>query len=410
MSALHFTALCVALVSPPEVVSFDAAVAFALEHHPSLRAATWEEAAAEGAMVNVRALAWPQLLGFATVYHLSQPSSVTLKQDAVVASLTLTVPLLALQQWGDWTHAQTTVRVQKQRTQQTRRSLAINAAQAYFDVVLAARLVEVGNNAVEQGQAHFAYAHTRFVGGVGTQLDELRADQDLAQSQSIRVSAQDSLIERQAALGVAMGADQGVGAEAVQSIAIRRDLVAQNDDIEARADVQEALEAQAAAQQIEDDDWRDYMPSLLVRGEPFFVHPATPILPNWGWSASITLSVPFYDGGARYGLAHQRHGANRQSQRALTLVRRIARSEVRAARAAFELANQAHEVAKRASGAAHDAVALATQAYRGGSTDNLAVIDAQRSDRDAATGVAIAEDAVLRAHLAYLASVGMFPP
>ncbi len=403
-------ALSLALTSPPSVMSFDDSVAFALAHHPSLRAAGWEERASEGAMAYSRAQAWPQLVGNASAYHASQRSSVTFAQDALAASLQLTVPLLAPQTWGDWTHAQTAVRVQRQHTLQTRRSLAIGVAQTYFDVVLAARLVEVGSNAVEQGRAHFNYAHTRFVGGVGTQLDELRADQDLAQSQSIAVSAADNLLQMQAALGVSMGAEQAVGTEAVQALAVRRDLPDQADDIEARADVQEAVAALGAAQQIEDDNWRDYSPSLLARGEPFWAHPSTPILPNWGWSASIALSVPFYDGGVRYGWARERHALAEERRATLAMVRRVARSEVRAARATFELAGQAHEVARRASLAAHESVSLATQAYRSGSTDNLAVIDAQRSDRDAATGVAIAEDALLRAHLAYLAAVGMFPP
>jgi outer membrane protein TolC len=58
---------------------------------------------------------------------------------------------------------------------------------------------------------------------------------------------------------------------------------------------------------------------------------------------------------------------------------------------------------------AHEALDLASQAYRAGATSNLEVIDAERRARDADTAAVIADDNARQARLDLLAAAGQFP-
>ena len=405
-----FAACMLAAPSPVPVLPFAAAVSYSLQHHPQLRAAAWAETAAEGQVAQVRAAAWPHLTATAAAVHLSQDKSASIAPNQLTAAVQLAVPLVAMREWGAWTHSKTAARLQILRTQTLRRRVALDVARAYFAVQLAAQLVEVGQNAVDQGTAHFNYTDTRAKGGVGTQLDALRADQDLAQSESIRVMAVSALARAQLALGVAMGADGPIDAESAVDARLWQVPAAPSEEVDGRADVQFALQDYEAARQIEADNWRDYTPTVVLRAEPFWAHPQTVLQPTWGWAAALSLSLPLYDGEVRYGLAHQRHALTQERLQTLKAMRRLARAEVRAAHAVVLQADAAQVAALRASVAARSAVALAGDAYRGGTTDNLAVIDAQRRDRDAHSAAAIADDALLRARLDYLAATGLFPP
>ena len=65
--------------------------------------------------------------------------------------------------------------------------------------------------------------------------------------------------------------------------------------------------------------------------------------------------------------------------------------------------------ARAAAAAAATAATLADKSYRAGASTNIEVIDAERVARDAASQVAIAEDAARQARLDLLLATGAFP-
>jgi outer membrane protein len=121
------------------------------------------------------------------------------------------------------------------------------------------------------------------------------------------------------------------------------------------------------------------------------------------------LSVPFYDGGARYGAHDVRAAELAQSRTLLEAALRQARSEVRVAFEASQRADTSLKSATRAAELAGRALQMAMQAYQAGATTDIEVLDAERRARDAETSAVIAEDTARRARLDLLAASGRFP-
>jgi outer membrane protein TolC len=125
--------------------------------------------------------------------------------------------------------------------------------------------------------------------------------------------------------------------------------------------------------------------------------------------AELALALPIYDGGLRYGQEHERRArAGEAHLKVEDTVRRV-RSEVRTAYDEVAIADLALGQAEQSARFAAKALALAVAAYRGGATNNLDVIDAERRARDSETQEAVAEDAAREARLDLLAATGKFP-
>jgi outer membrane protein TolC len=75
----------------------------------------------------------------------------------------------------------------------------------------------------------------------------------------------------------------------------------------------------------------------------------------------------------------------------------------------MERADEGLAASREAARLAHEALDLATIAYRAGATTNLEVIDAQRVARNAELQAAVAEDSARQARLDLLYSSGRFP-
>jgi outer membrane protein TolC len=147
----------------------------------------------------------------------------------------------------------------------------------------------------------------------------------------------------------------------------------------------------------------------LATGQIFGQNPPSPTVPHFGWQVQLMLSVPLYDGGARYGRMAQRHALEAEATLALDDGSRRARSEVRVALAAAHAAEQALVDAERARAQAALALQLATASYRKGLSQNLEVIDAERQARDSATQAVLAHNTLRRAQVDLVAAAGQFP-
>jgi outer membrane protein TolC len=176
-----------------------------------------------------------------------------------------------------------------------------------------------------------------------------------------------------------------------------------------RPDVQARDEATRAAERTVRHDWADYMPYLNLLFSPFYQEPPTPTIPHTGWEAELVLTVPFYDGGLRYGQQHQRSAQAEQARLVAEATLRQARSDVRVAFEELQRADIALDQATQSAAFAKRALELANIAYRAGATTNLEVIDAERQARDADSQSALAEDASRQARLDLLSASGHFP-
>jgi outer membrane protein TolC len=393
-------------------VSLVDAVNQALARNPTAVVAYAEVRRAEALMVEARASSLPTLIGTGTYTRLDDDrklgATVIASANQLSANLALTVPLVAPRSWVQWSHASDQIDVAKASAAEVRRVVAVTVARAYLTIVAQKRVIDAVTRARDTDQAHFDFAHQRLVGGVGNRIDEVRANQQV-QSDEANVQQQWSNLARdREALGVLVGVGGPLDAEE-PNLGAPTDAAQAMKDAEHRTDVVVADTRLRAADRVVKDGWADYSPYLTGVAAPFYQNPPSLTQPLTGWQAQLVLTVPFYDGGLRYGLAKERDALHDEAQASLDATLRQARADVRAAFEEVRRADAALQAARQAGDLARRALELAEIAYRAGATTNLEVIDAERTARDAETAVAVAEDGARQARLDLLSATGRFP-
>jgi outer membrane protein TolC len=420
------------LVGGPRV-SLGEAVRMALARNPTVVTASEEIRRAEALLEETRAASLPTLTGNATytrndharvsptetlnvtgvgsgavIGQVTLPRSVFVPIEQVGANLTLALPLLAPRAWVAWSHAGDDVDVARASAVDVQRTVAVAVARAYLTIVAQKRVIDAATRARDTDNAHYLFAHQRYVGGIGNRIDEVRADQQRQSDEAALEQDYASLAREREALGVLVGTGGALDAEE-PNLKAPIDPERAIRDAEHRSDVQAADLRRLAASHRVRDDWADYMPTLNAIVEPFFWDPSSITQPQSGFEAQLVFSIPFYDGGLRYGQAKERQALRDETETSLEAILRQARSDVRVAFEEVRRADAALASSRQAADLARTAVELAEIAYRGGAATNIEVIDAERTARDAETAVAVAEDGAREARLDLLAATGRFP-
>jgi outer membrane protein TolC len=321
----------------------------------------------------------------------------------------LAVPLIAAHAWTQTWHAEDNRESAKASAADVRRQLALATARAYLAIVTQKNLLSATTSARDTARAHYEFAHARFAGGIGTRLDEVRAEDEYQTDVALLASGWAGLARAQEALGVLAAADGPLDAQAEPPLPETPALDDALSGAASRSDVRAAESRQRAANHQVRDAWADYLPYLYGAFQPFYQNPPTLVQPLTGWQAQLILSVPIYDGGLRYGLQRERKAAADEARTAVEGALRQARADVRTAFEEMRRADESLAAAQKASVLTHQALDLANLAYKSGAATNLEVTDAQRSARDADDQVALAEDTARQARLDLLSASGRFP-
>jgi outer membrane protein TolC len=399
------------LVLTAQPMRFEEAVQRALQSNPALRVAASDAARASAQVEQARAGALPTLgvnvLGTRLDADRVLNDRVILGANQLGANVQLQVPLVAAKSWAAWKRADANADAVKANTLDMRRQVAVAAGRAWLVVLAQQRVLLAARRAQEVSFAHLQYAKDRRQAGLGSELDEIRAAQELAVARQQRATAEGTLHRLEEQLGVAVGLEAGVSAqdeEPVLTVPSEVDVSAA-----ARTDVKAAQSRLDATKVGTAWDWSDYTPLLSAIVQPIYQNPPTLTLPLWSFQAQLVLSLPLYDGGLRYGQQRERRALEEQATAQLEAVHRQASSEVRAALAQVTQADEALAAARDAATQASRTLDLSQQAFRAGASTNLEVVDAERRSRDADTQVALAEDAARQARLEVLAASGQFP-
>ncbi len=388
---------------PPglERVTFDEAVRLALSRNTSTQVSLLEIRRAEGLLSEARAGSLPTIVGNGTYSRLDADrvlnGNVILSKHQLNLNAVGTLPLLVPNRWAQWSHGADNLDAAKTSDADVRRQTAITAGRAYLAIVAQKRVLESIERARDTARAHYIFSRTRREGGVGNRIDEVQ-------------NALAAVVRAQEALGIVTGADRPLDSAEEPTFPPAPDVAeATRAAEERRQDVRAAQSRASAADHINRDSWLDYLPSLFATFQPFYQDPASLTVPTTGWQAQLLLTITIYDGGIRSGLAKERDAFAGEAHAQLDGLLRQTRSEVRLAYETLQRADAGLRESRLAAQLATEALKLADRAYQAGATGNLDVIDAERRARDAATAVAIAEDAVRQARLDLLSATGHFP-
>ncbi|MGD0527445.1 MAG: TolC family protein, partial [Polyangiaceae bacterium] len=321
-------------VDSPPAVGLKDAIGTALARNPTAVVAYAEIRRAQAIVEQVRSGALPTLYGSVAFTQLDSArvyaGVVQLPQSALQANALLTVPLVVPKPWAQWSQAKDQVDVARLSAEDTRRLVAVAVARAYLAIVAQKRVIDAAVRARDTDKAHYEYSHQRYAGGVGNRIDEVRASQELASDEANVQQQYSNLARDREALGVLVGVGGPLDANE-PALQAPSDPQQAMTEAEHRSDVQAAGARVHAAQHTIDDNWTDYSPYLAGTFLPFYQDPATVTYPTTGWQAQLILTVPFYDGGLRYGQQKERGVARDEARTQLEATLRQARSDVRTA-------------------------------------------------------------------------------
>jgi outer membrane protein len=394
-----------------EKISLTEAVRRAMARHPTALVAAQEIKRAEALLVEARSTSLPSLMANGMLTRLDSDrialGRVLSAKNQQSGNLTLTVPLVAPRSWMSWSEASANLDTSKASAEDVRRTLATSVARAYLTILSQKRNVDIGARAVEVDQAHYDYTHTRFSGGVGNRVDEVRAAQQLAADQAQFSNSFTALARSREALGILLGEENPV--DTFDDVSLPVPGTSFEDAAGRRQDVLAAKARALTAEKVRKDSWADFMPVLNGQIQPFFQHPSSLTMPETGWQAMLVLSFPLIEGGLRHGQMRERDALLAEARAQYDGLLRQTKSDIRVAVEEIRRADEAMRSSSAAAELAHQALDLANLAYHAGATTNIEVIDAERRARDADSAVVIAEDNVRQARLDLLVAAGQFP-
>jgi len=399
----------------PARITLDEAVRRAISRNTSVAIAVAEIERAHALLREVRSFALPTITGngvgtLLDSARVDTTGNVVQPRTTLTGNVQLTIPLLAPQRWVNWSHASEQVDVARLSAEDIRRQIAVSAARAYVTVLAQHRLVQANELARNNARDHLQYARARLDAGTGNRLDVVRSAQEVASDDSQVASALVNLVRAQEALGVLVGSDAPLDAvEEIQVTASASEADAMREAEARRADLRAARGRIDAADHVLRDSYADYLPFLSAVVTPFAATYSSLTAPSTGWQAQLVLTVPFFDGGFRYGAHEERSALLDEARISLEGALRQARSEVRTAFEEVRRNDFALQASREAARLAEEALQMTTTAYRAGATNDLDVLDAERRFRDAQTAAATAEDSARQARIDLLAATGRFP-
>jgi len=313
------------------------------------------------------------------------PDFIMQPQDQFTAGASLQVPLIQPQAWAD-VGAAKAGRDAVEATAESRRLQAESGlVKACWLAQAAQEKVDVTARGVTTAKAHEASTRRRLDAGIGTQLDVLQAQVELARRKSDQVSAVADLDKARGAIGALLGIQGPVD---VKLPALDADPAPEEGVPDDHPDLVAAHAAWQATQRQVASAWWRQAPTLSGSATVFGSDVQYVTGKKDGWKLSLNLTWVLFDGGARYGLLDkaraQRVQAEAQEQQARLNLDRDARDAERSLQAARELLALAQEGSKTAA----EAEATATRLYDAGLLNSLDLIDAQQRHIEADLGLA----------------------
>jgi outer membrane protein TolC len=400
-------------VAPVERLTLQEAIQRAVEANPTVAEARAGILRAEALLQQVRAGTLPFVTGTAfttTINEARRFEDVDVTpQTLFQGSIDVGMPVLAATRWAARTQATDQLRIAEVNVEEVRRQLAIAAAEAYLTIIALRRVVDLNELAHDTSRAHYELSAERRRGGIGSRLNELRAQQELSTNETRVEEARLAVLRAQEALGVIVAANGPVDAAEEPVFEAPAEEPPAPEWMGQRTDLRLFGLREQAAERVVDDSWREWLPSVDALFQPQFVAPSNFFQPTRSWTLRFFATVPIFDSGARRGLTREREAALAAAVATRQSAEIDARSEVRVARAAIASADRALASARAASEQAAEVVRITDVSFRAGATSNIEVIDAQRIARDTDTAVAITEDQARRARLELLIALGRFP-
>jgi len=250
--------------------------------------------------------------------------------------------------------------------------VVFGAINAYDDVLLAKKELEVAEQATKTTQAIFDRSKARVDSGVAVESDLLNAHVRLAERKQELIRAQNNVSLARAELARAMGISTDKDTEPVETLAERslpqkslEEL--EKQAMEARPDLKRVQSEEAAQQQSVAIAKSSFGPRVNAFADWEADNP-TFVSGGGGnhWMAGIEVQVDLFQGGARRAKLQHEQAAKEKVAALKEAARDAIRLEVRRAYYDFDAARQQVEVAKAAIAQAQESLRITQNRYESG--------------------------------------------
>ncbi|WP_437300671.1 TolC family protein [Sorangium sp. So ce426] len=325
------------------------------------------------------------------------------------ASLTLRQPILAPRAWYGIGTARRSVDVAKLSLEDRRRVTVGAVADAVVSIVTAERVSEINRVGLRSALERLELTRRRERLGTGTKLDVVRAEQDVALARATLVSGDEALRKARETLGAVLGERGEVGVPQGFSLnAIAAEV--QSECAEARSDQRADVRAARAELEIAERNLTDaklaFAPyvdlSSTLSARTAIGDESTRRARSWGWSIGAVLTVPIWDGGARYGDLQISRAAVEQQRVRLGAVERTAGLETTQAVRGVAVAEQSRAVAEQSRDLARETARLTQVAFEAGTATSFDLVESGRRQREAELDLAVREFEVVKAKITAL--------
>lgn len=333
------------------------------------------------------------------------------------ASLRL-AELLSVRSWYAIGTAEKSVDAANLRAQDARRMAIAAAASAIVSVVTAERVAEINRVGLRAALQRLELTKRRKRLGSGTDLDIVRAEQDAASARSQLVSGDETLRRSRESLGQLFGKSEAFGVPTTFTLdAIEPALKSACKPAKAdeRTDVLAAKVDLEVAKRGVTDVKLGFLPTLELSTTLSTASTQTEqrdlgvstSTQTTVWSIGALLSVPLWDGGARYGQMKSATAGVEQAKTRVEQATVTASVEATQSQRAVTVAEQARSVSEKARDLARETARLSQVAFESGAGTSLDLIDSGRVLRQAELDLAVKELEVVRAKIAALLALSI---
>jgi multidrug efflux system outer membrane protein len=295
-----------------------------------------------------------------------------------------------------------------------KRTLALSLANQIVAVVTAERSADINRVGLKVALEQLEIARRKLALGAANGLDVVRAEQNAANARASLVSGDEGLREAREALGLALGLPEEVGVAADVNI----DGLAQSalescrvvTDIDERPDIAAARTNLDVAKRNLRNVYYQFAPTLNAQSTMTYVSPAPAFnSPNPTWNVQAILSIPWFDGGVRYGGLRNARAAEDIAAQNLEAMRRQAIIQVQQARRQLEVAAQSDKVATEQRDLAAKNDQMTQTAYMAGQGTSLELVTASEAHRQAELNLALADFNVVKARILAVLALATCP-
>ena len=326
------------------------------------------------------------------------PGSSNSYAGSVRASLTL----INVQAW----HAIGTAHVNEDASrlsyQDLERTTAASLATAIAQKVTAERVSELGRVGLKNALERLALTEAKERTGTATGLDIVRARQDVANARSSLVTSDETLRRSRDTLGLAVGYPEPVGVLPTTDLSSIGQSVLKAcralPDLEQRPDVLAAGKAVEIAERRRAEVDQGFLPTLAL-GSTLGATTSDFVSVHETWNVQAVLSVPIWDGGARYGARRNAAAVSDQNAASLEALRRSSSVDLVQARRSVDVAEESRRVAEEARNLALEVDRLTRAAYQTGKGTSLDLVTSAAALRQAEVTLALQELALVQARI-----------